>query len=765
MGEARSVNHPDPPGRRSNQTTTQRFGHEILDLCEKRGWSVRELARRTYLDVGLISKASRGITLPSQEAVRRLDLTLEAGGSLVDLADAARAEPLLHLTSARLFVGRHAQLVRLAAVARAMTAASPPTAILVTGPPGVGKTALAAHWAGDAGSAFDTVLWADLRGYTGRRGDEAAPVDILEDLLRGLGVPATHIPVTEQERRRSLAGQLLKKPRRVLIVLDNARDLAQVKPVLPRTPGTTVLITSRRKIIGLAQEARVTHVPLAAMDEDDGARLVASVIGEDRAGREPAAVARLVSLCASLPLALNIAANLVAADPGTSVREHADALAERGRLHLLDGDDSAVGVRSAFSWSYDAASPPDARMFRLLGLHPGPSFSAGAAAALAGIGEHEATLLLDHLTHAHLVQRVDGRFYRLHDLLRAYAAEEAAAPAWDADRVPAVTRLVRWYVHGANAASWALTPTRDHHVDLGPPPPGVGPPSFDSAQAALSWCAAEMPNVTPVTQLALDHELWFEAWRLPTDLIDYHVMGRLWKAWTTSTELALRAARSAGNDIWAAEAADKLSEVYRRQRDYDRADELDHLAFALLEPLAPHPRLGWALVGLGNTAHARGRFTEAAELISQGVRAFVAAGSRIGEATARMHRGRALRSVDDREGALREGQLALAMFREDGDLHGIASSLVPLARTLHAFGELPEALDRCDQGVAAYRDASDPWGEADALGVKGLVLNDLGRRDDALRCLTEAVHLVETLDENKAQRLRNAILAVAGDGG
>ncbi|MFC0434752.1 helix-turn-helix domain-containing protein [Kutzneria buriramensis] len=738
-----------------DQAAANDFGAAVTRKRAERGWTKQRLADEAHVARSTISRLEAGLKVPSEDIAAALDRALGTNGGLVSLGKQARAEPH-SLPSPLLFVGRTADLARLDDLVDGLTAAAPPTVALIAGPPGVGKTALALRWANDVKGRFDTVLWSDLRGYSGDDGLRDA-ADILEDLLRGLDIPAGRMPTSAEARLALLRQRLRGRQHRVLIVLDNARNLAQLKPVLPGTPGTIVVITSRRRIYGLALDALPIHIPLARMDDADGARLLAALIGEDRVRAEPDAVERMVNLCAALPLALRIAGTRVAADPGTSIAEHAAALADRGRLHLLEGDDRAIGVRAAFSWSYKALPPADARMFRLLGLHPGPRFSGGSAAASAGLAPGDAAALLDHLVGAHLVREIDGQHYSLHDLLRVYAAQEIAAPEWEQERAAATSRLVQWYLHGLNAAGWAITPTRDHHVHLDPPPADVRPPRFDSATGALAWCESECENIAPIVQLAYDHGMLFEAWRMTMDAFEYFFHARPWQTWQVSTEIALRAAQDVGDPSRIAEAAQKLADLHRRQERYDPADELDRLAVRVLEPLRPHPRLGWSLVGLGGSAHALARYDEAVDLIEQALAAHLESDTRIGELHARVQLCRAYRSIGDHKRALDEGIRALEAFRADDDLHGMAFALVPLARAHRAAGDDEQAMACWEQAAVTYRAAGDRWGEADAVGEMGLLLAD---RDDvaaARELLADARRMMEPLDDAKAAQLGAAL--------
>ncbi|RSN60503.1 hypothetical protein DMH01_14425 [Amycolatopsis sp. WAC 04182] len=759
MTEMREVASP-ANGARPYLTLAERFRAEVVSLCDERYWTLRELSRRAFLDVGFLSKLIRGLVPATVDVARALDTAFGTASRLQNLVIRIRSDLHPQLPVGREFVGRGSQRARLDGLVAQMTTDSPAAVAVLAGPAGAGKTSLAVHWANSQKSAFDLILWADLYGFTGDQSQRAEPGDVLGELLKGLSVSAGRIPVTETERLQLLRGNLSTRSARVLIVLDNAVDLAQVKPVLPGTPGTLVLITSRRRIRGLAQVARTVHVPVPPMTEADSVDLLSSLIGAERAAQEPEAVARVVDLCASLPLALSIAGNLISADARTSVSQHAEALADRGRLRMLDGDHAGIGVRAAISWSVASAQAEEARLFRLLGIHPGPRFTAGTAAALAGLTEPETLPLLDRLVDAHLIQQHQQRQggYRFHDLLRDYASEEIQDPRWENERRDATECLIRWYVHSCHAADLALTPLRDHHEPLDAPPTGIYPATFDDASAAFAWCTAELPNIAPVAQLALDQQMWWEAWRIPTVLIDYFIFARPFHVWTSSMQIALTAAEKAENDLWLAEVADKLAAAYSRMRDYDRADDLSRRAIALTKDRVPvYPRLGWSYMNLGISAHVRGDIATAVDLIGHGVDAFVAGGSRIGELAARIEWGTALRDAGDRDRALQQGRMALEAFRADGDSHGLASALAPLARTCRTFGELDEALACSEEAAECFHSVGDAWGEADALEIKGLVLVDFGRRADAIEALTTALRLVEPLDEVKAEQLRREI--------
>ncbi len=732
-------------------TAAWAFGRALRQRRQAKGFALRELQKLAYVDKSLISRVERGLTPPSVEFAEACDRALDAGGTLVLLAEAARAEPYVHLPPPPShFVGRDEHLLLLDET----VFSGPSKVVFVAGPPGVGKTALVLKWANRRQERFDGVLWSDLRGYAA--GSPAQPADILDDLLRCVGVRPDRIPAEEHMRLALLRGLL--RGQRTLVVLDNALDSHQVRPVLPGTPDTAVLITSRRRLSGLVVGSGAVQVSLEPLEDPEAAQLMADLIGDERAAGDPEAVSRLVRLCASLPLAVNIAAERIATHPHQSIDELSrELVAEGRRLELLAVDDDAVGIRAAFSWSYRALDTETARMFRLLGLHPGPRFTAGAAAALSGLPEHEARRLVDKLVQAYLVQQIGPQYYRFHDLLRVYAADEAAVDRWRHERQAAVSRLAHWYLHAANAASWTLTPARDHHVDLGPPPHGVEPPRFTTFDEAYIWCASEMPSITGVAQLALDHGLYEIGWRLPVELFDYHLLGRPWQTWISSHDVAIESAKAGGDLGGLAWSAINLAEAHRRRGDLDRAHELYSQAVELADEIGPNPSLGWALVGLGNIAHEKEDYEEAVRLVEQGLAVNAEIRYQLGEATARVHLGRAYRGLGERDLALEHGLRALDVYAKDADQHGMGFALVPLARTCRRFGELEQALGYCDQALTAYRNCGDIWGQADALDERGCALAELGRGDQALAAWRDALQLVMDLDDRKASVLRGRI--------
>ena len=294
---------------------------------------------------------------------------------------------------------------------------------VVDGMAGIGKTTLVVHWAHRAQPHFpDGTLYANLRGYG--PGEPATSGEVLNGFLGALGTPAERIPPSV-EAQAGLYRSLLVG-RRVLVVLDNANNSEQVRSLLPASPGAVVVVTSRDSLTGLVVTEGATRLTLDLLTQDEALALVARIVGAPGAAAEPDALANLVRLCVRLPLALRIAAGRIAMSPHTSVADVVEELADdRNRLDVLSRNrDERTAIRCVFDWSYRQLTPVQARLFRRLGLHPGPDFSLRAAAILGEMSVSDTRRELEGLTRANLVEQMSAHQYGLHDLLRVYAAEK-----------------------------------------------------------------------------------------------------------------------------------------------------------------------------------------------------------------------------------------------------------------------------------------------------------------------------------------------------
>ncbi|MGM1063044.1 ATP-binding protein [Saccharothrix sp. Mg75] len=440
----------------------------------------------------------------------------------------------------RHFAGREAELAALDRLAD--EAADTAAVCAIGGTAGIGKTALAVHWARLAADRFpDGHLYVNLRGYG--PGAPLSPAEAVRGFLDALAVPPPEVPTTPDGQtglyRSLLAGK------RVLVLLDNARDAEQVRPLLPGSPGCLALVTSRDRLAGLIAVEDAHPLRLDPLTPPEARTVLADRVGAHRVLAEPAAADRIATACAGLPLVLAVVAARAATHPDFPLAALADELAGARGLDAFAGGDRAVDVRTVFSWSYRGLPPAAARLFRLLALHPGPDVGTAAAASLAGVDVREARRLLRDLADAHLLnEHLPGRFTR-HDLLRAYAGELTGEEDRAEDRRAAVHRVLDHYLRTADRAAHLLDP---HRVPAEPPAPAVGAAPEEPADTAraLAWFTAEHRVLLAVTA---QRDPGFDAHvhGLARTLSTYLYRAGYWHDWVFAEQAALRAARRAGD--------------------------------------------------------------------------------------------------------------------------------------------------------------------------------------------------------------------------
>jgi DNA-binding SARP family transcriptional activator/tetratricopeptide (TPR) repeat protein len=629
------------------------------------------------------------------------------------------------------FAGRAGELAALDALLDDAGRTARGTVVIsaVAGTAGVGKTALAVRWAHQAAGRFrDGQLYVNLRGFD-PSGAPLTPGEAVRGFLDALGVPAEQVP-RDPDSKAALYRSLLAG-KQVLILLDNARDEQQVRPLLPAGPGCLVIITSRSRLAGLAAGEGARLLALDVLSQDEARQVLAARLGE-RAAAEPGAVDEIARLCGRLPLALAVAAARAAERPRLPLADLAAMLGDaRGRLDALDVGDPAMNVRAVLSWSVGRLGPAAARMFALLGLHPGPDMTAAAAASLAGTEPPAADRAVQELGAASLLTEHQPGRYALHDLLRAYAAEHAEA--LDAGtRRAAVGRMLDHYLHTARAAALLLSPMREQ-VSPAPPTAGVTLEALASHQQALDWFEAEHQVLSAALQLAARTGFDTCAWQLAWAMGDYLRRIARWQELDVIERAGLAAATRLGDLAGQAAIRRRLGGTCVLLGDYPQASA--HLSECLELYGRLGDRAGQANVhlDLGSAFEQQGRFADGLSHTEQALRHSQAAGYKAGQAAALSNIGWFQALLGDYEQARGSCWEALALFQELGSQHREAAVWDNLGYAEHHLGNLTEAAMYYQRSLALFRETGNRLFQA-------VILDHLGDNSRAAGDLDEARH-------------------------
>ncbi|MFL6073628.1 MAG: BTAD domain-containing putative transcriptional regulator [Mycobacteriales bacterium] len=634
------------------------------------------------------------------------------------------------------FTGRDDALAALDAL---LPPAGPGGAVViavVSGTAGVGKTALAVQWAHRVAHHYpDGQLYVNLRGFG--PGPALDPAVAVRGFLDAFGVAVDAVDKLPAD----LAGQTglyrsLLAGKRVLVVLDNARDVAQVRPLLPGGATSLVVVTSRDQLTPLVATEGAYPLPLELLSTAEARDLLARRLGTARTAAEPDAVEEIVTRCARLPLALAIASARAATRPRLPLAALATELSEAaGGLDPFHAGDTATDVRAVFSWSYRALNPAAARLFRLLGLHPGPDVTAPAAASLGGRGDHDTRLLLADLTSAHLLtEHVPGR-YTFHDLLRAYAAELAAAIDSADIRAAATDRMLDHYTRTAAACATLLSPHWDP-LPLTDPPRGVVPERIADGDAALAWLTAEHPVLVAAVAQAAGSGYDTHAWQLARTLVDYFERRGHWHDWTSTHRAGLDAARRLGDPLAAAQLHRGLGRAFMWQGRYD--DAWNHFQQGLAEFQRLGDGYGQARThhNLTQLAEMQGQHRTALSHAGQAMALCRVLGDKAGLAKELNAMGWCLALLGDHRQALVHCEEALAIQQELGDLSQQHATLDSIGYAHHHLGHHREAVERYRQALAISRELGDRYTQAKSLthlGDAHLAGGDPGAAREAWR--------------------------------
>jgi tetratricopeptide (TPR) repeat protein len=685
------------------------------------------------------------------------------------------------------FVNRQTELRRLGRLvtggARRPAAQSPrmPAAVVViTGSAGVGKTALALHWAHRIREQFPAgELYANLRGFD--EGPAVTAEAVLDRFLRDLGVEPSSIPADLDGRAALFRSRIAD--RRVLVVLDNVADIGQVRPLIPGSPGPFVVVTSRNQLAGLAIRDGAQRIRLDILQESDAVALIRQVTRTGGRRDAPGDLLQLAQLCARLPLALRVAAEHAISRPAMQLAELIADLRDDSllwdALSVGDGANSE-GVRTVFAWSYRDLPEEAARMFRALGVHQGPDIALSTAAAALGVPERSARRALDILLGAFLIQSSRPHRYELHDLLRAYALNQARTTDPETVRRDTLDRMLRWYITSASRAAELLSPGDHFQVDVASPE-GPAPLTLVTSAAALEWFYLERPNLVANAQAALQAGLPRRAWELAMVLNPIHAQHFTFDDWDVHTASAVTAAETLADQQALAAALDIRGRFLFRRRALDQAKATHARALAVRGELGDQQGVCRSLNALGLVCLRTRELTQATAFFTDTAERARAAQDAHWEGLGRMNLAEAQLEAADIASALGTIRPLPKYFADRGDpayegnalwllawaqrLAGnladakaaidralrIAEQasnrmweawwLVEAARVHLAIGELTQAMDSCRMAASLERQIGDHSREATALDCAGEVLLAAGNVQDAADFHREAARM------------------------
>jgi transcriptional regulator with XRE-family HTH domain/tetratricopeptide (TPR) repeat protein len=744
------------------------FGARLCACRKVAGFSQDELAERSGLSSRTIRNLESGRTnWPYRDTLRRL-------ADAFELSDAARVEFISEAGTrvgadvdrpggllailrqlpgeVRSFVGRAEELARLSALGRGSRPGHVGRDRGDRGERGVGKTALAVHWGRQAASEFPGgQLFADLRGFD-PSGIAASPDSVLASFLEALGVVAGQLPVSLDARAALYRSLIHGRP--MLVVLDNARDVAQVMPLLPASPGCMAVVTSRRLLGDLIVAKEATPVTLEVMSPPEARMLLVARLGTDPGSVGSAGTCseladalishgELIELCGGLPLALCIVAARILAHPHWAATADTDEVRD-----VLNAGRETTRLHAVFSWSYRQLSNPAATTFRLLGICPGAEIELAAVASLAGLSVAAARDATDELVSVHLIEEdTPGRF-TLHDLLREYAAQLCHDTNEPVEQAAARDRLLDFYFHASLAAT-AKIPSCFTLVkpvpDPGEPPEAVARAEFRDIREALNWFGSARSALVAAVVAAADtsprHAMAIALAAHPF----LHRAGH-WTDSLTMTGIALSAACRLGNRAAEAYAHGALGSTNFARGEYQLAAEHLDLALARGREIGHHRGLGVAYGLLSKMADHQQQPAEAVRYAHLAVESFRIADCRSGEAFALNTVGWCQIAAGEARTALPLLDRALRLHCDHGDELGQACTLDSIGYARHLLGNQPEAINCYERALAVSRDLADLKLTATILDHAGDAHHACGHDDDARNCWQEALAILADID-------------------
>ncbi|MFJ5035218.1 ATP-binding protein [Streptomyces sp. NPDC088560] len=736
------------------------FGRLLREARQRALLTLEALAEASGVSVRAISDMERGRSLPRQttlsELLDALEPTEDERRRLVRAASRRTQEiPRQLPPDLAVFRGRESVLRTVRTLTSQAAERGGHVAVsAIGGMAGVGKTALAVHWAHQVADRFpDGQLYVNLRGFEASE-RPLDPGEALGGFLTALGVASADLPRSTEERSALFRQQATS--RRLVVVLDNARDEEQARLLLPASPGCLTIITSRNRLSGLAAADGSFLVGLDVWDEDEALAALAVRIGQERCRAESEAAARLVRMCGHLPLAVAVVGAQLSAAPEMSLRVAVREL-EEARLDVLSGGDSRTDVRAVFSWSYRALTAETARFFRLLALHPAPAASAEAAASLAGVEMAPARRHLRELTSASLLSRDALGHYVLHDLVRAYGLE--LVDRNHDDRAAAETRLLDYLRHNAYTAG--LFVSRYKADPPGPAAPGVVHVPVDGREEALDWYRRESAATAAALRGFEDPRLLRHRVDLALEWVGHNVVTGRWTEEITVQRIALDAALVLDDPVAIVQSSANAARALVETGNHQEADEPAAMMLRHLHRLPP-ARQARAERNLTRLRFEQKRADEAL----QHARNALALCRELGLAdqipVSLVNLGAMLSEVGDYQEAIAMTEGALPMLREAGDRRTEGVALASIGHAQQNLGDLDTAIDNYTSALRLYEAVLDTYGQAEVWEQLASVHVRRGDTERARACWTRAADLFSDLRVARAVEMRAKAHALPG---
>jgi tetratricopeptide (TPR) repeat protein len=728
---AQSQDLPDEPARI----------HELAAVIDQLRSIDSEFDRQlktTFIDLVSVPQSSGGVLTAA-----KVRLQHEAPASL------ARTTPQQLPTVTHNFAGRGDELFDLGDLLKdAETRTGPAMITVIHGTAGVGKTTLGTYWAHQIKTHFpDGQLYVNLRGF-GPIDTPIEPAEAIRGFLDAFDVPSERIPAS-LDAQASLYRSLLAD-RRVLIFLDNARDVEQVRPLLPGSASCFVMVTSRNQLGGLVVGDGARPMSLDLLSDAEAVELLARYVSQQRVDAEPNAVRSLIDRCGRLPLALAIVAARVAMRPQLPLQALAEELRnEPDVFDALDIGDPTTDLRAVFSWSYRALTPPTARTFRLLGLHPGPDIIVEAAASLTSNPVVTVRKQLTELTRASLLEEHQPSRFRLHDLLHEYAARRVEDEDSAEERHEALLRLLDYYLHTGFSGDRCLYPHRDAPA-IDAPRAGSVPRVLANRAEAAAWFTAELPTFLALEDYAAANRFDAHAWQIPWVLATYlHRRGH-WQVYLALQKAALAAAERIGDRTVLARVHRNIGRPYtlldRSPEAIAHYEKALSLTRELEDPIGQglsHDALTWTYGRLGRHDDAITHAEYALEL-------YTGAGNQAGQARALNYIGWNHGRLGHYQETLTYSHQALELFQAIDNRVGEADTVDSLGYAHQYLEQYAEAIGRYEQSVELWRDLGDRYNEADVLSRLGDVRLATGDREGARNEWEQALGIFEDLKHSDA---------------